>query len=84
MERRPTAENCIPRMLALFVSNLMGGTQIDDVAAPNEIVKLADQVIHYVKEVLQSNVVLIVPFCRISRCSLFSIHQMGCRCLWDA
>lgn len=41
----------------MFVSNLMGGTQIDEIAAPNEIVKLTDQVISYVKEVLQSNVV---------------------------
>ena len=45
------------RVLAMYVSNTMGGIQIDDIAAPNEIEKLATEVISYVKGELQSNVV---------------------------
>jgi len=39
-------------MLAMFVSNIMGGTQMDDVVAANGIVKLSDQVISYVKSAI--------------------------------
>lgn len=49
--------NSISRVLAMFVGNTMGGVQIDDVAAPNEIEKLASEVITYVKKELDSNVV---------------------------
>lgn len=61
----------------------MGGTQIDDITAPNEIIKLADQVICYVKEVLQSNVV------RIKNDIIFAneislTNKTFNRCHWDA
>lgn len=36
----------------MFVSNIMGGTQMDDVVAANGIVKLSDQVISYVKSAI--------------------------------
>lgn len=63
----------------MFVSNLMGGTQIDEIAAPNEIVKLTDQVISYVKEVLQSNVVraIITNPCRNVAVALRFVRQGG-------
>lgn len=41
----------------MFVSNTMGGIQVDDIAAPNEIQKLTEAVVSYIKKELNSNVV---------------------------
>jgi hypothetical protein len=45
------------RMLAMYVSNVMGGIQVDDVAESNEISKLSSAVLTHIKQTLGSNVV---------------------------
>ncbi|KAL6079576.1 copper transport protein ctr1, variant 2 [Balamuthia mandrillaris] len=45
------------RMLAMFVSNLMGGIQIDEIAKANEISLLNKHVLDHVRHELRSNVV---------------------------